>query len=414
MRVEARGRDGYRAAMRTRRDIMAFGAAAAGVAALPARAREQEAPARIRRSVTLGRTGLEVSDISFGSSGSADPGLALHALDRGVTFFDTAESYRFGAAEEALGAALAGRRGSVVLASKTKARADDRRDSMMAALEGSLRRLRTDYLDIYYLHSVNDPARIANPEWAEFTERARAQGKIRFRGMSGHGSRLAECLDIAIERDLADVILVAYNFTQSPDFFDDLRSFFGFVAQQPELPARLERAKEKNIGVVAMKTLAGARLNDLRAFERPGETFAQAAFRWVLSDPRVDGLVVSMTSRRRIDEYVAASGAGAPTGADRSLLRRYLARNGERYCRPACGACENACPHGVEIAEVLRARMYAADYGDEALARAEYAFAGLAGLDASPCLSCGAQPCRAACPHGLEIPILTRAAARLG
>ena len=389
---------------------MAWGAAAAGAAALPAGGRGGEPP-RIRRTVTLGRTGLEVSDISFGSSGSADPELVLHALERGVTFFDTAESYRFGAAEEALGVALRGRRQDVVLGSKTKAGARDRGDSMMAALEGSLRRLRTDYLDIYYLHSVNDPARIANPEWAEFTERAIAQGKIRFRGMSGHGSRLAECLDIAIDRDLADVILVAYNFTQSPDFFDDLRTFFGFVAQQPGLPARLERAREKNIGAVAMKTLAGARLNDLRAFERPGETFAQAAFRWTLSDPRVDALVISMTSRDRIDEYVAASDGGAPTGADRTLLRRYLARNGERYCRPSCGACESACPHGVEIAEVLRARMYAADYGDEALARAEYA---LAGADASPCLSCGAQPCRGACPHGLEIPLLARAAARLG
>jgi len=58
-----------------------------------------------------------------------------------------------------------------------------------------------------------------------------------------------------------------------------------------------------------MKTLMGARLNDMRPYERGGATFAQAAFRWVLSNPRVDGLIVSMNSREAIDEYLGASGS---------------------------------------------------------------------------------------------------------
>ena len=389
--------------MLDRRQVMALGAAAAASGAWGARGAEGP---RIRRTAPLGRTGLEVSDISFGSSGSADPALARHALDRGVTFFDTAESYRFGAAEEALGVALEGRRAEIVLASKTRAGARERQADMMAALEGSLRRLRTDWLDIYYLHAVNDVERIANPEWEAFTDRAIEQGKIRFRGMSGHGGRLVECLDYAMDRGLADVFLVAYNFTRSPDFFDELRNALRFYALQPDLPARLARARESGVGVVAMKTLAGARLNDMRPFERPGGTFAQAAFRWVLADPNVDALVVSMTSRRLIDEYVAASGAGAPSGADRTLLECYLARNGDSYCRPACGACADACPEGVAIADALRARMYAEDYGDEALARETWT-----ALDASACLSCNHRACLGACPHGLEIPELTRATA---
>lgn len=394
--------------MLDRRQVFTLGAAAAvGAEAWPRRA---SAAPHVRRTVTLGRTGLEISDISFGSSSSADPRLVRHALDRGVTYFDTAESYRFGTAEEALGIALEGRRHEVVLGSKTKAGASAREADMMRALEGSLRRLRTDYLDIYYLHSVNDVARIANPEWAAFTERAIDQGKVRFRGMSGHGGRLAECLDHAIEHDLADVVLVAYNFAQDPGFFERLRNAFGFVALQSGLPARLARAKEADIGVIAMKTLAGARLNDMRDFERAGGTFAQAAFRWVLSDRHVDALVVSMTGEEQIDEYVAASGTGLSTDADRSLLERYVAQNGERYCRPACGDCADACPEGVAIADVLRTRMYAWDYGDETQARAEYA-----GLDASACLACGHQACRSACGWGLDIPLLTRAAAaRLG
>ena len=364
---------------------------------------------RIRRHVTLGRTGLQVSDISFGSSSSSDPALVRHALDRGVTFFDTAESYHYGRAEKAIGEGLQGGRQKVVLSSKTKAGADDTADEMMRSLEKSLRRLRTDYVDIYFNHAVNAVDRMQNQEWWAFTERAKTQGKIRFRGMSGHGSRLAECLDYAIDQDLVDVILAAYSFGgQDPDFYDRLRHTFHFVALQPELPRALDKAKKKGIGVIAMKTLMGARLNDMRPFERDGSTFAQAAFRWVLSSPRVDALLISMTSREAIDEYVSASTERAATDRDLHLLARYAYRQSARYCRHGCNFCEGACPEGVEIAEVLRTRMYDVDYGDPALARADYANLGAA---ASACLTCAHQACRNACPYGLPIPEFTLDAA---
>ena len=293
-----------------RRSLLGLGTAAALGPGLPAleAAATNPAPPGIRRHVTLGRTGLEVSDIGFGSASSHDPDLVRHALDRGVTFFDTAESYRFGWSEEAMGDGLRGVRDRVVLSSKTKVGARDTQEEIMAALEGSLRRLRTDYLDIYFNHAVNNVARLQNPEWRAFTERAKEQGKIRFCGMSGHGSRLAECLEYAIDHDLVDVVLVAYSFGQDPDFYDRLRHTFHFVALQPQLPRALDKAKEKDLGVVAMKTLMGARLNDMRPYEREGHTFAQAALRWVLSSPRVDALLISMNSIEGIDEYVAASG----------------------------------------------------------------------------------------------------------
>jgi hypothetical protein len=283
---------------------------------------------------------------------------------------------------------------------------------MMAALEGSLRRLRTDYLDIYFNHAVNDVARMQNEEWWAFTERAKQQGKIRFRGMSGHGSRLAECLEYAIEQDLVDVVLVAYSFGQDPDFYDRLRHTFHFVALQPELPRALDKARAKNVGVIAMKTLMGARLNDMRPYEREGYTFAQAAFRWVLSSPRVDTLLISMNSTESIDEYVAASGGPELRGEHLQLLDRYASLQHARYCRPGCKSCEGACPEQVAIAEVLRTRMYAVDYGDPALAVEDYA---KLGAGASACLTCAHQACLGACPYGLPIPEFTRdAATRLG
>src|SRR2546422_7791960 len=172
-----------------------------------------------------------------------------------------------------------------------------------------LRRLRTDYVDVYFNHAVNDLERLKNPEWHEFTTRAKQAGKIRFVGMSGHAGRLIECLDYALDTNGVDVILVAYNFGQDPSFHQKFTGSFDFIARQPELPRVLQKAKAKGVGVITMKTLMGARLNDMRPFERGGATFAQAAFRWVLSSPNVDALIISMTSRGVIDEYLVASGS---------------------------------------------------------------------------------------------------------
>lgn len=358
-------------------------------------------PAQVRRYAPLGRTGMKISDISFGASRlrAGEENLVLHALDRGINYFDSAETYSGGESETVIGKALAGKRDKVFLTSKTLAGPQDSKESMMQALEGSLKRLRTDRIDVYFNHAVNEVERIKNPQWHEFTELARKQGKIRFTGMSGHAGRLSECLDWAIDSGRFDVILCAYNFGQDPHFYQRFFRGFDFVAIQPDLPRVIAKAKQRGMGVVAMKTLMGARLNDMRPYESGGATYAQAAFRWVLSNAGVDALIVSMTSAEKIDEYLGASGARATAAADIPLLKRYARDNGPSYCRHGCGACESSCPYGVAIGEVARTRMYAVDYGDLRLARDEYA---MLGAGASACLSCAARPCANACPHGLR------------
>lgn len=367
-------------------------------------------PPRIRRTVRLGRTGLQVSDIGFGAGAlRGDTGLVAHALDRGITYFDTAEGYGGGKSETTLGAALGQRRQDVVLVSKTQSPANATRHDLMTRLEASLKRLQTDRVEIYLNHAVNDVARLQNPEWWEFAQRAREQGKIRFTGMSGHGGRLAECLDWGLEQDVLDVILVAYNFGSDPGFMERFTRGFDFVATQPGLPKLLKKARERDVGVVAMKTLLGAKRNDLRPYESSDSTFSQAAFRWVLQNPDTDNLIITMKSRAAIDEYVAASGATTLRPRDQALLGRYLAVHGETQCRYGCSSCNDACPVGVEVPEVLRTRMYDVDYHEPETARHDYASLG---NNASPCASCNAEPCAGACPHGLDIRSLTADAHR--
>jgi uncharacterized protein len=387
-----------------RRNFLKIGAGTALGSALPS---SQAATPGIRQLRRLGRTELKVSDISFGSASSSDPDLVRHAFERGVNFFDSAESYRGGDAEEAIAKALKGKRDKVILTSKTKAGAGDTRAEIMKSLEGSLKRLGTDHVDIYFNHAVNDVDRLRNPEWREFTELAKRQGKIRFRGVSGHGGHLAQCLDYAIDQNLADVILVAYNFSQDPGIADRLRHTFHWAAIQPELPRVLAKAKARDIGIIAMKTLMGARLNDMRRFESAGTTFSQAALRWTLADPNVDALVISMTDKNQIDEFLGASGATRTSAYDRELLTRYAMLQAGHYCQPGCNACEASCPAGVQISEVLRTRMYAVDYRDEILARSEYA---QLDRDATACLSCANQKCLGACPVNVPIAQLTREA----
>jgi hypothetical protein len=304
---------------------------------------------------------------------------------------------------------LQGKRQQVYLTSKGEFGPHERQEDMMRTLEGSLRRLRTDYIDVYFQHAVNDVQRLQNPEFYAFADRAKQQGKIRYTGLSGHGGRLIDCLDYAIDSGKFDVMLVAYNFGQDPSFLQRFTRNFDFIAVNPDLPRVLRKAKAAGMGVIAMKTLRGARLNDMQPYQKDGATFAQAAFRWVLSNRDVDGLIVTMQDAAQVDEFVAASGGSRVSQRDTALLQRYVTLNDATYCRPLCDTCEASCPEQVQIADVLRHKMYFENYGAERMAREGYA---TLAHNATACLTCSHQRCVGACPHGLAVPELTRQAHR--
>ena len=369
------------------------------------------AAAAVKRHKQLGTTDIRMSDISFGGSRLRGDGNLVHyALDKGINYFDTAESYTGGDSETIIGQALEGKRDQVYLASKGGFGPRVRQDEMMRTLEGSLRRLRTDYVDVYFTHAVNDVRRVQNPEFHAFTERAKEQGKIRYVGLSGHGGRLIECLDAAIDNGKFDVMLVAYNFGQDPSFVQKLTRRFDFIAVNPDLPRVLRKAKAAGMGVIAMKTLRGAKLNDMEPYQKDGSTFSQAAFRWVLTNDDVDGLIVTMRSPSDIDEFLVASGGTKVTRRDVDLLERYVTLNDGTYCRPLCDACESSCPENVQIADVLRHKMYFEDYGAERMAMERYA---KLARNAAACAECTHQRCLGSCPYGLAVPELTRQAHRL-
>jgi len=173
----------------------------------------------------LGKTGVMVSQLSFGTAslgnmlGCIDSPAASrvvwHALDKGITLFDTSPYYGDGLAEERLGKALRGRRGEVLIGTKAGRYGPDDFDfspcRIRRSMEESLRLLRTDYVDIFQLHDVEfvELDGILNESYEELC-RLRDEGKCRFIGMTGYPP---ETLRRVITDTEVDVVLCYAHFT---------------------------------------------------------------------------------------------------------------------------------------------------------------------------------------------------------
>lgn len=338
----------------------------------------------------IGRTGMQMSDISFGCSGLDNVAVVKRALERGVTYFDTSPDYSRAGSERILGEGIKGHpRDKLFIVSKFctpdgHLSNDTPAKDVIAAVEASLQRLDTEYLDLAHIHACDSLDRLMNPNIHEAFDRLKEQGKLRFLGVSSHTPHLETVMRHAVDSGRFDVIMVAYNFKNWPNLTTIFRD-----------------AKEKGVGVVAMKTLKGAKhtaLADFTPTER--ESFAQAAFKWVLSNQNVSGLVVSINSLTQIDEYLHASGQPLRQ-AEVDLLEKYDRLVANDYCRPGCDACLSSCPYEVPVNDVFRYAMYYENYGQQRVGMEEYARVPVA-HNASQCVDCKA-PCQQACPF--EIPI---------
>ncbi len=351
--------------------------------------RDDWAGSTVKSYRKLGRTGWQMSDISFGSAQVNDPDVVRLALDRGINYIDTSPDYADAMSEKVVGEAVAGRRDKVFLASKF-CTPDGHLDvetpvaGIIKAVEQSLGRLRTDYLDLCHIHACNSVERLMAPNFHEAFDRLKQQGKVRFLGVSSHTPELEMVMNKAVDSDRFAVIMVAYNFKNWPD-----------------LSNIIKKAHAKDVGFVAMKTLKGAYhtvLSDFEADER--NSFTQAAFKWVNNNPGVSGLVVSISRSSQLDEYLYASGKQLDP-ADLVLLERYDDLVAKHYCRPGCGECLDACPASLPVDDILRYSMYYEGYQRESEAIRNYARLG-AGRSAAVCADCSA-PCQGACPFDLPV-----------
>ncbi|MFH1739572.1 MAG: aldo/keto reductase, partial [bacterium] len=203
---------------------------------------------------TLGRTGEEVTMLGVGgyhfakNSESESEAIIEAALEGGVRFFDNAAVYHEGLSEERMGKLLTPKYRDVVFL-MTKSMAENAEDAKQE-IDASLKRLNTDYLDLWQVHGIMSPEDIENriaEGVLEIAQKAKAAGKIRHIGFTGHRAPkgLVHALELTGDNKDLDIFETCQMPTNVLDPSYD--SFINIV---------LPKLIEKNIGVLAMKTLA--------------------------------------------------------------------------------------------------------------------------------------------------------------
>ena len=309
----------------------------------------------------LGRTGIRVSTVGFGAWAiggpveiagtpvgwgrtSDDESLAAirRARDLGVTFFDTADSYGFGRSESLLGIVLSRRRQDVVIATKVGVvrtssgdlRKDFSKQHIFHAVDGSLKRLRTDYIDLYQMHNptIED---LSREEIQDAMERLQDAGKVRFWGVSI--SNPEEGLEI-VNRGWGHTLQVLYNIlNQAPatDLFPLAKQKgYGIIARVP-LASGLLTGKFRIDSVlptddVRQNFLTARRLQE--AIERVDEaksiiggtarTLAEAALRFVLANDAVSTTIPGARNARQVEINAAGGDDALPADVVEKLRSR--------------------------------------------------------------------------------------------
>ncbi len=328
----------------------------------------------------LGNTGLKVTEVGFGCMLTSDATVIERAADIGINFFDTARGYQGGNNERLVGTGLKGKRKDVVLCTKTHAHD---KAGALDELDTSLTELGTDYVDIWYLHAKSKPHQITD-DLLEAVETAKKQGKIRFAGVSTHSGQ-KKLIPALAKNPHIDVVLSAYNFTMDE-----------------EMTRVLAEARKAGKAVVGMKVMAGgfrrikpgSPLYD--KFQREGTMLA--ALKWVLRNKSVDTTIPSIADMDQLDENLRAMST-AFTEQDRKLLARQLEYIRPLYCS-MCGACEDTCPKGLPVSDILRHLSYAEGYGQFQLARESFLDLPARVRDVR-CTDC--DTCAVECPNGVHI-----------
>lgn len=372
----------------------------------------------------LGRTNAMVSDIGSGIPYSE--AVLKAVIDSGVNFIETAESYDNGRNERMIGNVIKNlEREKLFLTTKinTTLGLAESSDDIVRRAEESLRRLNTPYVDLYMMHQVQSIIKVTDRNFHKACDRLEKEGKIRFRGLSCHGSfwwqeqggSLEDILMAAIEDGRYDVLFFPYNFLD------------------PGMGERILAAcKSANIGTMIMKS------NPISVFEgyeniiNRGEELGylekkdyetkkvqmekarsfflkynmismddlkKGAYRYILSNENVGTICCRFRNFSDIDFFMALSGSRLDEPAA-NLLSDFRECLGFLNCRIGCSICERNCPHHLPVNMIMRFYYYAQALNEYDLASENYHL--LAKNGAGICQGCECA-CTIACPNGVAI-----------
>jgi len=388
----------------SRRDFLkTTGAAGIGLltaAAVPPALYAQE-PGRVPTR-PFGKTGEQVAILSLGGMFDIPNNQLMlrQAVKWGVTYWDTANSYEGGNSEIGIGKYFARYpedRKSIFLVTKSTAWT---LKGMTEHLNLSLERMRTDRIDLFFVHAVRNISSMGK-DMQQWGETAKAQGKIRFFGFSTH-SNMEECLLGAASLGWIDGIMMTYNYR---------------LMHTDAMRRAVDACAKAGIGLTAMKTQGGGQVLSSNASElslggrflQSGYTQGQAKLKAVWENPQIASICSQMPTMALLSENTAAAMNKTRLSAlEREALAAGALAGASGYCAGCTRFCEPALAGAVPVGKVMRYLMYSRSYGSREYARSRFrslspgARAALAAADYSPA--------EAACPQRMPIGRLMREA----
>jgi predicted aldo/keto reductase-like oxidoreductase len=317
---------------------------------------------------------------------SWDKSLYYAAMESGIILIDTDHMYRRGKHEKFVGEVLKRRpRESMIVSTRINIDKDRRTDmyprgtrgeKFLKPFESCLRNLDVDYLDILSLHSVMSAEEAVFPPALEIFDKLRSSGRTRFIGVSVHGYE-PDVLRAVADCGVYDVAFVSYNFKQR---------------HRNEMKKAIAYAAGAGIGIIAMKTQAGAFLDK----ERTKPVNHRAAVKWVLLDKNVHTVIPGFMNIEQMEMFLSVMNDLELTPEESADLASARMKNG-LYCQQ-CGVCVRQCPNGVNVPAYMRAYMYAYGYRNPGQARETIDEIGGSSL---PCGDC--RLCEVVCTMGFGV-----------
>ncbi|CAK7072898.1 MAG: hypothetical protein DELT_01969 [Desulfovibrio sp.] len=324
------------------------------------------------KTIRLGRTGLEVTEVSFGAlpiqriSFEESGRILRRAYEAGINFYDTARMYTD--SEEKMGAALADVREHIIIATKSKGATGD---EIMADVEISLKKLTTDYVDVLQIHN---PSTVPMPDDGtgryEAMKRLQEQGKIKCIGFTNH----------SLDRAFAAAESGLYDTIQFP---------FSLLSTDRELELAA-RCKELDLGFIAMKAMGGGIIREVRA------TFA-----FIRAHDNVVP-IWGIQKMEELEEFLALQ-KNPPAWDDtmKTLAQKEKDALGKEFCR-SCGYCL-PCPVDIPIPNLARMTLLLgrSPWQNQVTPQVQEQM-----HRAKECIDCG--ECASRCPYELDTPALIR------
>ena len=314
----------------------------------------------------FGRSDTMISTLSLGGMFDIlNNRLALaKALDWGINYWDTAEGYGRGRSEEGIGRWFARNphtREQVFLVTKLSKR---RGGDFTPRLEACLKRLHTDYVDLFFVHGIRGISEMDSSlkAWAQAMKNA---GKIKLFGFSTH-SNMEECLEGAAKLPWIDGIMFTYNYR---------------LMHEPRMKDAVQACYRAGIGLTAMKTQGGgpvkrdseSEIKMADRFMQKGFSDNQAKLMAVWRDKRIASICSQMPNLTIMaTNAVAAVEQTRLSKSDHSLLAQYAKETSGDYCAGCERLCSEVLPKRVPIGDVMRCLMYFHSYQDFGLAQSTF------------------------------------------